>query len=131
MDGASLWSSNINPTTEVFSGWTLLSGSTPSAPTLATDGTSLALVVQGEDNRIYYCTYSITTQAWTGWSALPSGTTPDSPAATIMGNTLYVSVVGSDGNGDIYQSSINLGTSAFSGWNLLSGSTPSKPTLTS
>ena len=131
MDGASLWSSNINPTTNFFSGWTLLSGASPSAPTLATFGTTLALVVQGEDNHIYYCTYSIATQVWTSWSALPSGTTPDSPAATILGNTLYITVVGSDGNGDIYQSSVNLGTSAFSGWTLLSGSTPSKLTLTS
>jgi len=128
-DGATLWFSNINSTTDVFSGWTQLSGATPSAPTLTSNGTALALVVQGEDNNIYSCFYTIATQTWTGWTALPSGTTPDSPAATILQNTLYITVVGSDGNGDIYQSSINLDTSTFSGWTLLSGSTPSKPTL--
>jgi len=34
MDGSTIWYSNVNPTTEVFSGWTQLSGSTSSKPTL-------------------------------------------------------------------------------------------------
>jgi hypothetical protein len=85
--------------------------------------------VQGDNNVIYYRFYTIATQTWSGWTALPSGTTLDSPAATLMANTLCVAVVGSDGN-SLWTSSINLVTNAFSGWTLLSGSTPSKPTLT-
>jgi hypothetical protein len=129
-DGASLWFSNINPTTDVFSGWTPLDGSSPSAPTLTSNSTTLALVVQGENNLIYYQFYTIASQTWSGWTALPSGTTPDSPAATLMANTLCITVVGSDGS-SLWQSSINLETSIFSGWMQLSGSTLSKPVLTS
>ncbi|MGD0977558.1 MAG: prolyl oligopeptidase family serine peptidase [Candidatus Bathyarchaeia archaeon] len=129
-DGSTLWYSNIDQTTGAFSGWTLLSGSTPSPPTLSSNGTSLALVVRGGDNRIYYRFYTIATQTRTGWNALPSGTTQDSPAATILQNTLYIVVKGSDGS-SLWQSSINLDTSTFTGWTLLDGATPSAPTLTS
>jgi len=127
-DGTTLWYSNINPTTQAFSGWTLLDGSTPSTPTLTGNSTTLCLVVRGENNNIYYRFYTIASQTWTGWTALPSGTTPDTPAATIIQNTLYTVVRGSDGN-SLWTSSINLGTSAFSGWTPLSGSTPT-PTPT-
>jgi hypothetical protein len=130
MDGASLWFSSVNLTSSSFSGWTQLSGSTPSAPTLTSNGTALALFVQGEDNGIWYCVYTIATQTWTSWSELPSGTTPDSPAASLVGNELYVVVGGMDG-ASLWFSSVNLTSSSFSGWTQLSGSTPSKPTLTS
>jgi hypothetical protein len=129
-DGSTMWYSNIKPNTATFSGWTLLSGSTPSTPTLTSNGTTLDLIVRGGDNRTYYCTYTIASQAWTSWNALPSGTTLDTPAATILQNSLYFVVRGSDGT-SLWTSNINLATSSFSGWTWLSGSTPSKPTLTS
>jgi hypothetical protein len=89
-----------------------------------------ALVVRGQDNRIYYRLYNATTSSWYGWNSLPTGTTMDSPAAAVCTNTLYVVVRGSD-NTSLWFSSVNLTDSTFSGWALLSGSTPSAPTLTS
>jgi hypothetical protein len=132
MDNYSIWYSYVNLTDGTFSGWTLLSGATPSAPTLASNGTILTLVVRGEDNRIYYRFYDIASQTWSGWNILPSGWTPDSPAAVVSSNTLYISVRGfANNNQSIYFASINLADQSFSGWTLLSGSTPSAPTLTS
>jgi hypothetical protein len=131
-DGQNLWFGSVNLTDNSFSGWTLLSGATPSAPTLASNGTTLTLVVRGEDNRIYYRFYDIASQTWIGWNILPSGWTPDSPAAVVSSNTLYISVRGfANNNQSIYFTSINLANQSFSGWTLLSGATPSAPTLTS
>jgi hypothetical protein len=125
-----IWYSNINLTTSTFSGWTLLDGATPSAPTLTANSTTLALVVRGENNQIYYRFYTIATQIWRSWTAIPVGSTIDSPAATITGNSLQIAVRGISSD-QIWYSNINLTTSAFSGWTLIDGSTPSKPVLTS
>jgi hypothetical protein len=120
--------STVNLTDNAFSGWTLLSGATPSSPTLTASqpSNSLYLTVRGNDNRIYYNTWNGSN--WQGWNALPTGTTIDAPAATIVGDKLYFVVIGTDGT-SMWQSSLDLATSNFSGWTLLSGATPSAPTL--
>jgi outer membrane protein assembly factor BamB/subtilisin family serine protease len=130
MDGSKLWHRYVNLATTTFSGWTLLSGFTPSAPTLTSNGTHLCLVVRGGDNRIYHCLYNVASHSWGGWSALPSGSTGDSPAAALVGNELHVVVRGMSGS-KLYHSYRNLDTAAFSGWTMLSGSSPSAPTLAS
>jgi len=127
--GSQLYQSYVNLPNSAFSGWLLLSGSTPSAPTLTGNGTHLCLVVRGENNRIYHRLYSVDSRAWTGWSALPSGSTGDSLGATMAGNQLHIVVRGMGGS-TLYYSYRNLDTVAFSGWTLLSGSTPTAPTLT-
>ena len=90
----------------------------------------MANVVRGSNNCIYYSTYNSNTASWSSWNCLPTGTTMDSPAATVVSNTLYIVVRGMDG-ASLYFSSVNLADNSFSGWTLLSGSTPSAPTLTS
>jgi len=111
-----------------FSGWTRLSGSTPSVPTLASNGTVLSLVVRGFDDRIYYRNYE---GSWGEWTVLP-GATCDSPAAALLGNDLHIVVRGLDGNtfwhGYLADPS---GPESFSGWSRLSGATLSAPRLTS
>lgn len=130
LDGYTLWHSSVDLSTSAFSGWMPLSGSTPSAPTLSANSTTLCIAVRGQNNLIYYRFYDIATLTWNGWSALPTGSTIDSPAITLLNDKLQVIVRGLDGN-SLWHGSIDLATSAFSGWAQLSGSTPSKPTLTS
>ncbi|MGD0977557.1 MAG: NosD domain-containing protein [Candidatus Bathyarchaeia archaeon] len=123
-----LWYSTVDLTNNAFSGWTLLSGATPSSPTLTASQTSnsLYLTVRGNDNKIYVNTWN--GGNWQGWNVLPTGTTIDGPAATIVGTKLFFVVVGMDGT-SMWQSSLDLATSSFSGWTPLSGATPSAPTL--
>ena len=134
MDGYSLWFSWINQSDGSFSGWTWISGSTPSPPTLTANGTALALMVRGSDNAIYYRIYDTLTQTWNDWVALPGGTTCDTPAVAMLGNTLHIvvrgfSTVDAYMNNTLWYSTLNLTDDAFSGWTLLLGSTPSTPTL--
>ena len=125
-----LWYSTVNLTNNAFSGWTMLSGATPSSPALTASQTfnSQYLTVRGNDNRIYVNTWN--GGNWQGWNALPTGATNKTPATTIMGDKLFFVVIGMDG-ASMWQSSLDLTTSNFSGWTLLSGATPSAPTLTS
>jgi parallel beta-helix repeat protein len=88
-----------------------------------------SLVVRGSNNIIYYRTYSVTTDSWTDWTALP-GATCDSPAAALCNNELHMVVRDISGS-TLYHGYVNLATNAFSGWTLISGATPSTPTLTS
>jgi hypothetical protein len=123
-----LWYATMNLTSNTFSGWTFLPGSTPSTPILTAWGSDkLCLVVRGDDDTLYINTYNGT---WQGWTGLPSGSTLETPAATVTGDTLIMVVVGMDGN-TLWQSSLDLKSSSFSGWIWITGSTPSPPILTS
>jgi hypothetical protein len=130
MDGNTLWHGYVNLIGGAFSGWTLLSGSTPSAPTLTANGTHLCLVVRGQNNLIYYRFYDSASHGWGDWAALPSGATCDGPAATVLANKLHVVVKGMDGY-SIWHSNMDLSTMTFSGWTLIDGATQSPPTLSS
>ncbi len=126
----SLWQASVNVVSGVFSGWSWIPGSVTSSPTLAAwqNGNGYCMVVRGSDNSIYINQY--TDGAWQGWAGLPDGSTYESPAATMIGDNLYVIVVGMDGT-TLWQSNLDLNTKSFSGWHWISGTTPSKPTLTS
>ncbi|MGD0977559.1 MAG: DUF2341 domain-containing protein [Candidatus Bathyarchaeia archaeon] len=131
MDGSSLWDTIVSCEGTVVRGWNLVSGATPSKPVLACSGAdNLCLVVEGMDNAIYYRSYTGSTDSWGDWSALPTGATIDGPAATVVGSMLCMVVRGSDGN-TLWCGNLDLGTSNFLGWTLLTGATPSAPTLTS
>jgi hypothetical protein len=121
-----LWHGFLDCETEVFSGWERVGGATESAPTLAASQALnyLVLFVRGLNNRIYYTTYN-----GIPWTALPSGATCDSPAATIVGDELHIVVRDMSGT-SLWHYYINLSTSGHSGWNRISGATPSAPTLT-
>ncbi len=124
-----IWHCYVNLSDNTFEGWTLLNGATPSAPTLITNGTTLCLVVRGETDIIWYRRYNINTQVWNDWTAIYEGATMDRPAATFTKSELQLVVRGLNGD-QIWHGNVSLADSAFSGWTLLSGSTPSAPTLT-
>jgi hypothetical protein len=128
MDGNTLWHGYVNMTDGAFSGWTLLSGSTPSAPTLTQNGAALYLVVRGQNNLIYNRLYNDSLHTWGDWFALPSGATCDSPAAALLKDQLHVVVRGMDGY-SLWHGIMNASTMAFSGWERLSGATQSAPAL--
>ena len=128
--GNSIWHCTVDLSTQAFSGWQPVGGTTPSRPMLAASETrdEVYLVVRGSTNFIFRNTWSET--GWAGWTALPTGSTPDGPAATVIGDNLHMVVKGAGGT-TLWHSTLNLDTSAFSSWTLLYGSTPSAPTLTS
>jgi len=117
----------VTLSTKIFSGWTRLSGTTRSAPALATaPDCTLYLAVRGTDNRIYLNTLP-TGGSWSGWQRLP-GSTVDSPAMEVAGSVLHFAVRGSDGS-SIYHGRMDRITGAWLGWSRLPGSTPSRLTL--
>jgi hypothetical protein len=125
-----IWYGSVNLADNSFSGWTQLSGATPSAPTLTANSTTLCLVVRGETNWVYYRFYDIASKTWGDWSGIVSGSTSDSPGATLVNDQLNLVVQGVN-YGQIWYGSLNLANNSFSGWTQLSGATPSAPTLTS
>jgi len=65
--------------------------------------------------------------SWSGWRVIPSGSTPDTPAAAICRNRLHIVVRGM--NNRVWHGYIDLATGSWSGWRRIPGSTPSAPTL--
>ena len=125
-----IWHCSFDTAAGSFSGWSLLTGSTPSPPVLASNSTHVCLVVRGDNNAIYYRWLILASQMWSDWIGFPHGLTPDVPAATILGNTLQIVVRGMNDD-QIWHGTMNLLSSEWSGWRLLDGTTPSKPVLTS
>jgi FtsP/CotA-like multicopper oxidase with cupredoxin domain len=129
-DGASMWLGSRNLVSGTFSGWTSVSGSTSSAPTLVTDGRILALVITGGDNHIWYRIYDTATTQWNNWQSISTGVTSDRPTAAIQGGKLFIVVRGITlGSDTLYYGIAELNGGVFSGWKLLGGSTPSAPAL--
>jgi len=131
MDEISLWHIIVGCDGSVVRDWVWVSGATPSRPALASSQSSykLYLVVRGLDNAIYYREYVASTDSWNSWNALP-GATCDGPGATVIGTKLHIVVRGMDET-SLWHGYVDLSTSIFSGWTLLSGATPSAPTLAS
>jgi hypothetical protein len=65
---------------------------------------------------------------WQGWNAVPSASTPKSPAIAIYENKLHFVVVGMDGS-SLWYNAMNLNTNSIGTWVPLAGSSPSAPTL--
>jgi hypothetical protein len=130
MDGYTLWHGTVNMSTMVFSGWTIIDGATQSSPILTASESrnEVYLVVRGLNNVIYYDTWTET--GWTGWTGLSTGATIDGPGATVTGNTLYMVVRGMDSYA-LWHGMVDLTNGSLATWTLLSGSTPSPPTVTS
>jgi len=70
-----------------WQGWTMLAGSTPSAPSITVAGSSseedVFVTVRGSDNHIYSIKQQIGTTSWSAWIITP-GSTPSSPAITSL-----------------------------------------------
>ena len=128
MDGMSLWFSWVDLTDNNFSGWTAISGLTPSPPTLVSDDDKLYVLVRGLENQIWIRNYDCMGEVWGEWSALPSGACPDSIAASIRNGNLYMVVQGMDGL-SLWFSWKELTDGSFSNWIAISGLTPSAPRL--
>ena len=90
----------------------------------AVERTSMALAVRGSDSGIYWKKYE--NEEWGTWTKLP-GSTPDTPALTMLDNNLHMVVMGSDNK--IYHGWVDIETDVFSGWNPITGSTQNAPIL--
>jgi len=66
--------------------------------------------------------------SWTGWAAVPTGSTDAAPAVEFFNGRLYVAVKGF-GSNTIWLNSMDTGTFVWSGWELQPGSTPRSPSL--
>jgi hypothetical protein len=130
-NGNSIFHGTLDLASNTFSGWNLLDGATPSPPVLTSLSGYLCLVVRGSNSAIYYRWYSLVSSTWSSWNVLPVGTTPDVPAATITGDTYLQIVVRGSNYDQLWHGNLNIYTSAWSGWTQVSGTTPSKPVLTS
>jgi len=130
-DGNTLWYSSVTLEDSSFSEWTLLTGASPSPPTLASNGTHLALVVQGMNNIVYYRVYDVDEATWSAWTGLP-GATSDQPAAAMLGDELHLVV---RGYGTVSESQmlwhgiVSLDENSFSGWATIAGATDAAPYL--
>jgi hypothetical protein len=131
LDGNTLYHIVVQPNVGVARDWLLISGATPSKPALTANQATnkLYLAVRGFDNKIYWRTYDGPTDTWGSWGMVPTGATCDGIGATVIGETLHVVVRGMDGY-TIWHGIVDL-TDNFPGWTLISGATPSVPTLTS
>ena len=125
-----IWQGHVNRFTDEFSGWTLLDGGTPSAPTLTSNGTHVCLVVRDLNGAIYYRFYNISSRTWSSWTAFPNGAASDTPGAMLVGCVLYVVVRGSN-LGQIWHCNCDAASAVFSGWTLQDGATPSPSVLAS
>jgi len=125
----SLFHGYVNIVDNGFSGWSLISGLTSSAPTLVSDEDTLYLVVRGLEGQIWYRQYDCSSQLWGSWVMLPSGLTADSIGASVIDGKLCMVVQAIDGL-SLWFGHIDLSNQVFSGWSLISGLTPSAPTLT-
>jgi hypothetical protein len=153
IDGNTLWYTEIRITDNaVLKGWTPISGSTPSKPTLVAaqdqispvddTPTMLYLVVRGMQNQILYREWWPDTKYGFGnWKQLP-GATCDSPGAwfwwtgfavTPYGPYLNLVVRGLDGHtlwhGRMTWDGVTYPPDGFTGWTAIDGASPSSPTL--
>jgi hypothetical protein len=84
------------------------------------------MLVRGADDGIYYCEYE--DSSWGSWTNL-QGLTTRSPCATVSADELHVVVCGYD-EVTLWHGKVDLDTEVFDGWEWISGSSPSAPTLT-
>jgi hypothetical protein len=73
--------------------------------------------------------YDVATDSWGGWSVAPTGTTMDSPGASVDCDYLHLVVRGMDDS--IYHQEVYLPTMDYLGWSNIGGTTPSIPALAS
>jgi hypothetical protein len=128
-DNQTLWHGVVDLTDNTFLGWEMVGGATDATPTLAASATrgEMYLSVKGMDSRIYVNTW---TSSWQGWTGLASGWTNESPAITVTDDVLQFVVKGFDG-ASLWHCSVDLDSSVQSSWTLITGSSPSAPTISS
>ena len=129
MDGFSMWHKIITIGGATVQDWAWISGAATSPPILAPNPAEdeVFIVVRGGDNAIYVSKYTTYWMSWVGMG----GMTYSSPGATVCGDYLHVIVRGSDAI-TLWHNTIDCATGMYiGGWSWISGSTPSRPVLTS
>jgi hypothetical protein len=124
---SSLWYNSLSLSSNTWTGWVYLSGSTSSTPSLVrTPGLDrLDLVVRGMDNGLYH--KSLVNGVWSStWDTL-NGLTSNAPAAASDGTTLRVEVVGMDDS--LVYDSLPLTAGSWSGWAGMTGASTLTPSL--
>ena len=94
---------------------------------VTTVSNSVYLTVEGMDGLIY--SNALANSSWSGWQALPSGTTVNTPAVAAYGGYLYFVVEGSSPANSLYFGYQQLSNGSFSGWTQLPGASPFRPAL--
>lgn len=89
-----------------WSNWTQIPGSTDTSPVLVTYNNRLYLFVRGLDGAIYYKSMN-SSGTWSAWSTVPGWSSSDHPAATVLGDYLWLFAKGSGSNNSIYYRSFN------------------------
>jgi hypothetical protein len=93
-DGRSIWYTRLDRYSFQFSGWRQLPGSTPSAPSMTSDGYRVWLAVRGMDNKVYV---NALAASWGGWRRVPTGSTAAGLAIELGSSVLHLAVIGTDG----------------------------------
>lgn len=102
------------------------SSATPAVANFGPNTSERLVVVRTPDSRLFWTMGSFTntweTFSYKGWNEIPgNGRSPYAPAASLLGEHVYVAVVGSGGNGVWFQK-INLNTWAWDpGWSVAPG----------
>ncbi|MFB3889808.1 MAG: multicopper oxidase domain-containing protein [Candidatus Bathyarchaeia archaeon] len=89
---------------------------------------TLENVIRTSANQVQYRSFNYVTNTWNTLATLPGGSV-DTPASVIANGNMYFVVRGAAGQ-SLWFGSLNLTTSAFSGWTLLDGAAASAPALT-
>jgi hypothetical protein len=128
-ESQALWHGIVNLDDDSFSSWTMIAGSTDAAPSLTASSTlnTVYLCVKGLNEAIYLNEWS---SSWQGWTPLATGSTGESPTIAVTDDVLQVVVKGTDG-ASLWHCNVDLNTDVQSGWQMLSGFSPSAPTITS
>ena len=84
-----IWWNKMN-TSDVWSGWNLTDGLSPSTAAMTVFNNLLYIAVQGSDNKIYYRSMS-TADVFAAWGSIP-GFTDSSPALEDFNSKLYIVV---------------------------------------
>jgi plastocyanin len=105
--------------------WDNIGGITAGVPAVASDGTTLHVVVKGPDGSVWYNSMPFSSSAWSGWVSL-QGTTSHNPALSIdpSGN-VHLVVVGIDGS--LWHLVKSVGGSWSTTWNYAGGVTMNSP----
>jgi len=119
-----LWYTCLDIASWTYSGWSSISGDTPSRPALTTDDSKLYLVVRGNNDHVYFNVFNGT---WQGWNEVP-GLTQIAPAAACFEEKLNIVVRGTPSG--LFHGSVGLPSLVWYGWASISGDSPSQPALT-
>ena len=124
---SSLWYNSLSFSSNTWTGWTSLQGSTPSTPVLvSTPGLNrLDIVVRGMNNVVYH--KSLVNGVWSSaWDSF-NGLTLHTPSAVSDGSNLRLVVVSMDNS--LLSNLLPLSSAQWSGWTRLAGSTAMTPAL--